>query len=229
MDMLLYDYHDAMELAFTSEYTPTHAVHMLSNTVKSMMKTIETNLEVGASKYQGSHSCLRHIFLMNNYKQILVQLEGCKALSKILGQDFKEHLERKVQENVHNHLQHTWKEMIMLIGNQDPKSSSSASKSSKDKMKSKMKAFNAAFEQSHDQYCKIVIFDDALRAVVQQSISQLLIPAHHAFIQSLIKEHRAWKLNSITLKYTTDMLRTMVGEMLNCKVESDTVSGLSQN
>ncbi|KAH7298978.1 hypothetical protein KP509_25G067800 [Ceratopteris richardii] len=213
MGMLLRDYPDAMDLAFTTQYSTDRRVstapESLPRAVNGMMDALVTNLEERASNGY-SDPILAHIFLMNNYRHVLVRLKECDGLSNCLGDAFVLEWRKKVDQNMRNYLKKSWEKVLALLSREGLSSGRNVSKDAA----SRVRLFNSAFEDTYRQQLRWVILEDQLRDTVRLAIINMLVPAYHSFINSyggIIDEnvHPSKRV----VKYTTDALQNMVRDM----------------
>eukprot|EP00250_Pteridium_aquilinum_P012467 c20746_g1_i1 orf=204-2252(-) len=227
MGMLLRDYKDTMELAFRSQHSSKTAGSIVeasvSNAASSIMDALEKSLEDRASRgYRDP--LLAHVFLMNNYRHILVRLKECEGLATCLGEDFKVQWRKKVDHNMRSYLKKAWEKVMVHLNREGLHLSSGGRGTSKDIMRSRVRAFNAAFEETYQQQCRWVILDEQLRDSVQLAIIQLLVPAYHSFIQSYgsLLEEGSYPHKKV-VKYNGDRLQHLVRDLFEGK-EPDILS-----
>lgn len=221
MGMLLRDYPATMELAFASQHSSKKAGAIveatLSSAASSIMDALEKSLEDRASKGYND-PILAHVFLMNNYRHVLVRLKECEGLSKCLGEEFKVQWKKKVDHNMRSYLKKAWEKVMLHLSREGLHMSSGGRGISRDMLRSRLRAFNASFEETYKQQCRWVILDDQLRDSVQLAIIQLLVPAYHSFIQSfgsLLEE--GTQPHKRVVKYSGDMLQNTVRDMFEGK------------
>ncbi|KAH7298980.1 hypothetical protein KP509_25G067900 [Ceratopteris richardii] len=198
MGMLLRDYPDAMDLAFTTQYSTDRRVstapESLPRAVNGMMDALVTNLEERASNGY-SDPILAHIFLMNNYRHVLVRLKECDGLSNCLGDAFVLEWRTKV---------------LALLSREGLSSGCNVSKDAA----ARVRLFNSAFEDTYRQQLRWVILEHQLRDTVRLAIINMLVPADHSFINSYggILDENVHPSKRV-VKYTTDALQNMVRDM----------------
>lgn len=221
MGMLLRDYEATMDLVFRSQHSSKVVGSIvetsLSSAASSMMDALEKSLEDRASKGY-SDPILAHVFLMNNYRHILVRLKECGGLATCLGENFKMQWRKKVDHNMRSYLKKAWEKVMVHLSREGLQLSSGGRGTSKDMLRSRMRAFNAAFEDTYKQQCGWIILDDQLRDSVQLAIIQLLVPAYLNFIQSygsLLDENS--QPHKKVIKYSGDRLQNMVRDMFEGK------------
>ncbi|KAI5075768.1 hypothetical protein GOP47_0009844 [Adiantum capillus-veneris] len=221
MGMLLRDYPVTMELAFSSQYSSKKAGAIVEATLpsaaSSIMDALEKSLEDRAPKGYND-PILAHVFLMNNYRHVLVRLKECDGLAKCLGEEFKVQWRKKVDHNMRSYLKKAWEKVMMHLSREGLQMSSGGRGMSKDMLRSRLRAFNASFEETYKQQCRWVILDDQLRDSVQLAIIQLLVPAYHSFIQSfgsLLEE--GTHPHKRVVKYSGDRLQSMVRDLFEGK------------
>ena len=223
MGMIFRDYKGAMAEALRLQQRGAKAsgagaimISSPQNAALSIMGALEKNLEHRASTCY-EDPILAHVFLMNNYRYVLVRLKECVQLADCLGEDFKTKWRRKVDLNMRNYIKKVWENVVSNLGREGLHSGGSRGVS-RDLLMKRVKAFNVAFEEVCRKQVRWVILDDSLRESVFLEVTQLLVPAYHGFMQSygsyleegVPPQHRV-------NKYTVDMLEDMVRSLFQGK------------
>ena len=223
MGMIFREYKGAMAEALRLQQRSAKAsgggaimVSNLQNTALSIMGALEKSLEHRASTCY-EDPILAHVFLMNNYRHVLVRLKECVQLADCLGEDFKTKWRRKVDLNMRNYIKKVWENVVSNLGREGLQVSGGRGVS-RDLLMKRVKAFNIAFEEVCRKQVRWVILDDSLRESVFLEVTQLLVPAYHAFMQSYgsyLDEGVPPQLR--VNKYTVDMLENMVRNLFQGK------------
>lgn len=213
MGMIVRDYGPAMEQALALREIGKRQEN-LSTAMISMMTALQNNLEDRARSYDDQ--VLAHVFLMNNYRHVLIRLKECTGLAECLGEDWRKEWQRKVDQNMLNYRRKAWEKVVTHLSREGLQVSSGGRGASRDVLKSKVLAFNGAFEEAFNKQCKWTVLDPQLREALRVSVSQLLVPPYHSFMQSyafLLEESGSRKL----IKYSPDMLQDMLGDLFEGK------------
>lgn len=221
MGMILRDYKNPMEEALrlqqSSKVAGSIVEASLPSAAHSIMDALGKSLENRATKGYDD-PILANMFLMNNYRHVLVRLKECAGLAECLGEDFRMEWKRKVDHNMRGYLRKAWEKVMVHLSREGIHFSSGGRGISRDVLRARMKAFNAAFEEAYRQQCRWVILDPQLRESVQMAVTQLLVPTYHSFVQSygsLLEE--AGPPHRKVIRYSGDTLQNMVGNLFQGK------------
>jgi exocyst complex protein 7 len=193
MGMVVRDYKPAMEEALSlyrqqsqgqgaqSGFGPLPIMcSSLKNAALGMMGALERSLEQRARSHPDP--ALAHLFLMNNYRHVLMRLKECVGLADCLADDFKLAWRHKVELNMRSYIKRSWEPVIANLSRDGLHHHSSGSVN-RGLVASKL----AGFDQAFDRVCRVqanwVVLDDVLRDNIYLSVLQLLSPAYHNFMQ----------------------------------------------
>lgn len=185
----------------------------LSVVMLRVMSSLERSLESRAARFE--EAALAHIFLMNNYRHVLVRLKECATLTDCLGAVWRTDWQRKVDQNLRNYVRKAWEKVLQHLSRDGLLSSSGSRFSSlmRDMVKSKLRAFNTAFEDAYNKQCKWVILDPQLRETARIEVTQLLIPAYRSFLKAFGCPEEEAAASHKSIKYTPDLLQTKLDDL----------------